>query len=132
MNTQAIVKATGELVTIDTGSRLSSSRGTLFRSADRTRTFFEDEIDIFDDFDYWEFIERWLPNYSSSQRVAESNDLQVCIDGEADDEKLANVKDWCGDTLEEWVEEQTRIDAALFAEALENFNRQKYLNDRSE
>ena len=33
------------------------------------------------DFNRWEFIEKWLPNYSSDQDVAWSNDLSKYLAG---------------------------------------------------
>lgn len=133
MYTRALVKATGEVVTIDTALKvMSSCRGYLYCTADCTKSYWEDELTMFDDFTYWEFIERWHPDYSRSQDVADSDDLQCCLDGEADDEKLERVKRNFGDTPEAWAKAQKEIDASLFEAALDNFLHQKYSLHRSE
>lgn len=127
MHTRAIIKATNEVVTIDTSLVLrTSSHEYLYHTADKTKIFREEELIMLDNRNYWEFIEQWHPNYNSSQRVAESNDLQSCLDGEADDDKLAEVTRWCGNTPEDWIKELKRIDTMLFNEALDNFLHQKY------
>lgn len=132
MHKRALVKATGEVVTIDTALKVeASNRGYLYRTADMTASYWEDELTMFDDCDYWEFIERWHPDYYHSQEVADSDDLQCCLDAEADDEKLKRVRYLFGDTPEEWERAQLKIDRELLEEAVEHFMSAASDSDRS-
>lgn len=119
---KAIIKSTGEVVTLvkPCSAPKSEARGKLFDILeDNHRHFFEDELHIIDD--EWEFIEANLPGYYQDERVAQSDDIQCCLDAEADDEKLKRVRFLFGDTPEEWECSQIKIDRELLDEAVEHF-----------
>lgn len=82
------------------------------------------------DFNRWEFIEKWLPNYSSDQDVAWSNDLSKYLAGEYDyqdpydRDRINAIAEVCP-TAEDAKIELERVDCGLFLEALEAYQRQK-------
>lgn len=127
---KAIVKSTGEVVTLDIASVIIMDNGTrIYRELNnKNRSFTHEDLALFD-MSYWDFIVAWLPNYTHDDRVAYSDDLQCALDNEADEDKLERVRSMFGVTREEWVNAQTNIDAQLFREALENHNRQMYQVD---
>lgn len=119
---KAIIKATGKIVSLVTpcDQLKSEQQGRLFDILeDRQRHVFESELHIIDDL--WAFIEKYLPSYYHDARVAYSDDIQCCLDAEADDEKLTRVKRMFGNTPEEWECAQIRIDRELLEEAVEVF-----------
>jgi hypothetical protein len=89
----------------------------------------------------WDFIEKHLPNYSSSDAVCDSNDLATYISGEMyslaeaiadgnadegddaddyDDGNIADIENGCPEyfTLKEWaIHQQHEIDVDLFNDA---------------
>lgn len=115
---KAIVRATGEVVTLHLEEDVN---GEIHYSIleDTERNFIPDEIRIIED--TWSFIQRWHPDYSHCDEVANSDDLECCLDGEADDEKLERVKEMFGDTPEQWAFAQIQIDAELLSAAVKNF-----------
>ena len=130
--TKAIILSTGEIVTpVKTCNTLKTeARGVLFDILeDRHRHFFEDELHVIEDL--WGFIEKHLPGYYHDERVAQSDDLQCCLDAEADDEKLKRVCYLFGDTPEEWERAQLKIDRELLEEAVEHFMSAASDSDRS-
>lgn len=78
------------------------------------------------DFNRWEFIETWLPNYTSDPQVAWSNDLSKYIAGEFDyqdeyDRKRINeIASVCPDR-DAAIRENERVDCELFLAALEAY-----------
>lgn len=115
---KAIVRATGEIVTLHLEEDVN---GEIHYSIleDTERNFIPDEIRIIED--TWSFIQRWHPDYSHCDEVAYSDDLECCLEGEADKEKLERVKEMFGNTPEEWECAQIQIDAELLSAAVENF-----------
>ena len=63
---------------------------------------------------YWELVEMYLPNYSTRQDVADSDDLGCLIDD-------GDRKEWITVSIEEAEKERTEIDTALFKEACLNY-----------
>ena len=125
---KAIVIATGEIVTL----HYSKERdGDVYYAIleDANRLFIPDELKIIDD--KWSFIFKWLPNYNFNEKVSQSDDLQCCIDGEADAEKLERVKKSFGNTPEKWMCAQLEIDAFLLDEAVDNFYNKVYRRPRT-
>lgn len=123
---KAIIKSTGEVVTLV--ERFDApkcvTRGRLFDCLEDThRHLWENELHIIDD--EWEFIEANLPGYYQDERVAQSDDIQCCLDAEADDEKLKRVRHLFGNTPEEWERAQIKIDRELLDEAVEHFMSKK-------
>lgn len=115
---KAIVRATGEIVTLKYDKNINKE--TIYTILEDTkREFIPDELRIIDD--NWEFIEKWYPDYSHCDNVAYSDDLQCCLDGEADEDKLERVKEMFGETPEQWECEQIKIDAELLMAAVKNF-----------
>lgn len=120
---KAIVRATGEIVTLRYDKNIDEE--TIYTILeDAKRKFIPDELHIIDD--NWEFIEKWYPGYTHCDNVAYSDDLQCCLDGEADEEKLERVKEMFGETPELWECEQIKIDAYLLSTAVENFRNYIY------
>lgn len=120
--TKAIIIATGEIVTPvkRCEQQKSEAHGLLLEILeDRSRYYLEDELHIIDDL--WAFIEKYLPGYYQDDRVAYSDDLQCCLDAEADEDKLMRVRQLFGDTPEEWERAQLKIDRELLEEAVEHF-----------
>ena len=115
---KAIVRATGEVVTLHLEEDVN---GEIHYSIleDTERNFIPDEIRIIED--TWSFIQRWHPAYSPCDEVAYSDDLECCLEGEADKEKLERVKEMFGDTPEQWECAQIEIDAELLSVAVKNF-----------
>lgn len=115
---KAIVRATGEVVTLHLEEDVN---GEIHYSIleDTERNFIPDEIRIIED--TWSFIQRWHPDYSHCDEVAYSDDLECCLEGEADKEKLERVKEMFGDTPEQWECAQIEIDAELLSAAVKNF-----------
>lgn len=76
-------------------------------------------------YDYWNFIETHLPNYSSSEDVCLSNDISTMLDEpqEASDECKSNVKLYLADLTdrEALIDLLVEVDARLFKEALRNY-----------
>lgn len=100
----------------------------------------------------WEFIEKWLPNYSSDNDVLLSNDCSVVLEVieycESHDESLADYlalpeseRDYSNSPFENVAEHlsvdvcdlkytevyqlQCRVDADLFDEAIKAYNEEK-------
>lgn len=78
----------------------------------------------------WEFIELWLPDYTSNQDVAWSNDLDKYISGEydytdpVDRERVNYIAETCP-TMKDALIERERVDSQLFLEALAAYNDNK-------
>ena len=115
---KAIVRATGEVVTLHLEEDVN---GEIHYSIleDTERNFIPDVIRIIED--TWSFIQRWHPDYSHCDEVAYSDDLECCLEGKADKEKLERVKEMFGDTPEQWECAQIEIDAELLSVAVKNF-----------
>lgn len=79
-------------------------------------------------FDRWEFIEKWLPGYTSDSDVAWSNDLSKYISGEYDyqeeddRERISEIAEVCP-TRQDAILEQERVDCELFLAALEAYKK---------
>lgn len=70
--------------------------------------------------DIWDFIGRWHPNYNCNQ-VLWSDDIQCCLDGEAEGWKLQSVIDNFGPIPEHWLKAQEEIDRELLAVSVEAY-----------
>lgn len=114
---KAVVVSTGEIVTLANYDQ-DDIKECYEILEDNHRVIKTSDLNIIPD--VWLFIETHLPGYSSDERVASSDDIQCCLDGEADDEKLARVVEQFGKTPEEWQCAQIQIDKELFEEAVEN------------
>lgn len=127
---KAIVKKTGKIVTTySTTALCDSDTQTEFRILEDANTKYRAcELDFIEDL--WVFIAEWLPDYTHNANVALSDDIQCCLEAEADADKLQDVINACGDTPEEWEREQLRIDRDLLEEACDNYFRQIYGRDR--
>lgn len=129
---KAIVKKTGAIVTTFGAANPNIKNGHQadFHILEDTEVSYnERELDFINDI--WAFIEKYLDNYYQDERVALSDDIQCCLDAEADAWKLERVIAQCGRAPEEWEREQLRIDLELLNEAADNYYRQIYGRDRS-
>lgn len=114
---KAIVLATGEIVTIN--SAKENDGDTVYTILeDVNRKFIADELRLIDD--KWTFITKWHPDYNCDE-VAYSDDIDCCLAGEADEEKLERVKALFGETPERWQTAQIEIDAELLDESVDNY-----------
>lgn len=120
---KAIILKTGEVISIY-DRQFVIDFGRIYVAIDAANKVFEaEELHIIDDTQT--FIEKNLPDYSTNDNVALSDDIQCCIDGEANREKIANVISQCGKHVEDWECEQIRITRELLEEAARNFISQK-------
>ncbi|MDE6019226.1 MAG: hypothetical protein K2G85_10500 [Muribaculaceae bacterium] len=71
-------------------------------------------------YDRWEFIEKWLPDYTSNAEVAYSDDLECYIHGETESSRYKQLQEEFPD-IEDAIEEQKMIDFGLFTEAYRNY-----------
>lgn len=128
---KAIVKKTGKIVTTFRTVNINNidTQTDIHILEDTNATYRACELDFIED--QWSFISEWLPDYTQNEDVALSDDIQCCIEAEADAEKLQRVINACGDTPEEWEREQLRIDRELLEKACDNYFRQIYGHDRS-
>lgn len=127
VRTKAIVRASGEIVTLRNKKKeFNDTYYTILE--DTKRRFIPDEIRIINN--TWEFIEQWHPDYYHCDEVAFSDDIQCCLDGEADEEKIVRVKEMFGDTPEQWECAQLEIDAQLLESSVENFYKHIYKRPR--
>lgn len=127
--TKAIVKATGEVVSLSSYRRIDEDGTVIFPVLeDPTRIFSGHEIDLLSAWEgsLWEFIACFLQDYSWNEDVALSDDIECALTLEADTEKLQRVKDRCGATASDWLRKQIRIDNELFDEAAHEYWRQTY------
>lgn len=72
------------------------------------------------EFDRWEFIEKWLPNYYQNDDVAYSNDLDCYIHGETENSQYYKLKERFPD-VDDAIVEIEAVDSALFSQAYENY-----------
>lgn len=81
----------------------------------------------------WDFIEEWLPNYSSSEEVALVNDLQKLVDEEFEPgDDIGNIlqTEYGGDLSTAYPTIQSDIndlDYILLSRAVENFQEKRLL-----
>lgn len=129
---KAIIKKTGKIVTIVSNSAdQSETNAQTFHILEDTEVKYRAcELDFITDL--WDFLSEWLPDYSYNEDVALSDDIQCCLDAEADADKLQRVINSCGPRPEDWEREQIRIDRELLEEACNNYYRRVYGRDRSE
>lgn len=73
-------------------------------------------------FDRWEFIAKWLPDYSSNSQVAYSNDLACYIDGTTENSRYSELQILFPD-VNDAIIEQEAVDSMLFQEAYEYYSR---------
>ena len=71
-------------------------------------------------FDRWEFIEKWLPDYSSNQDVAYSNDLDCYINGQTENSQYYQLKERFPD-VDDAIIEREAVDAGLYTEAYNHY-----------
>lgn len=120
---KAIVKYTGEIVTLSFLDREAKPERAYYILEDVTRTIAESDLFIIEDF--WEFLTEHMTDYYRDQRVADSDDIECCLFGEADEDKLQRVRDSYGDTPEQWLCAQIAIDREMLEEAVHNFMSKK-------
>ncbi len=85
-------------------------------------------------FNRWEFIEKWLPDYTTNEDVAYSNDLDCYIHGETENSQYYKLKEKFPD-IEDAIVEQEYVDSVLFANAYahyEGFKEQELERKRKE
>lgn len=127
---KAIIKSTGKIVTTYRQTSDTNQGKSVVRILeDADAVFNERELDFIGD--EWEFIEQYLPDYSQNEDVAMSDDIQCCLDAEANADKLQRVIEQCGPTPEDWQREQLRIDSQLLNAACDNYFKQVYGRERS-
>lgn len=71
-------------------------------------------------YDRWEFIEKWLPDYTSNADVAYSDDLECYIHGETENSQYEQLQEEFPN-VEDAIEEQRMVDFGLFTEAYRNY-----------
>lgn len=124
---KAIVLATGEIVTINRSKEIDDE--TIYTILeDVNREFIAEELRIIDN--KWSFIMKWHPDYNCDE-VAYSDDIDCCLAGEADEERLERVKALFGKTPERWQTAQIEIDADLLDESVDNYYQRIFHRPRS-
>ncbi len=76
------------------------------------------------EFDRWEFIEKWLPDYYQNDDVAYSNDLDCHIHGETENSQYYKLKERFPDVLDAIIEQEA-VEAELLTQAFANYNIQR-------
>lgn len=76
------------------------------------------------EFDRWEFIEKWLPDYYQNDDVAYSNDLDCYIHGETENSQYYKLKERFPDVLDAIIEQEA-VEAELLTQAFANYNIQR-------
>lgn len=70
---------------------------------------------------HWDFLEEFLPDYSSSDRVALAQDLQMMLDGDFSDDRLLMFRDDYDSSVFEVKQEFNRLMSCLLKEAITNY-----------
>lgn len=76
------------------------------------------------EFNRWEFIEKWLPDYYQNDDVAYFDDLDCYIHGETENSQYYRLKERFPDVLDAIIEQEA-IEAELFTQAFANYNIQQ-------
>lgn len=76
------------------------------------------------EFNRWEFIEKWLPDYYQNDDVAYFNDLDCYIHGETDNSQYYRLKERFPDVLDAIIEQEA-VEAELLTQAFVNYNIQR-------
>lgn len=124
---KAIVLATGEIVTIN--NQKDKNDDIVYTILeDVHREFIADELRIIEN--KWDFIMKWHPDYNCDE-VAFSDDIECCLSGEAEEDRLETVKAMFGKTPEQWEIAQIEIDAGLLDESVDNYYQRIFHRPRS-
>lgn len=73
----------------------------------------------------WDFAMKYHPDWTHSQDVADSDDLDCLIHNECDEEKYNRLTEIYGDTYEEWERQSEEVDNKIIQDAIENYYRIK-------
>ena len=117
---KALIIETGEVISVVDVIKTISS-GTIYRDVASGKTYYDREIQIFDDSGVKEFVEMWLPNYSQSDMIGWIDDLHCALGNECDDEKLARIEESWGTDPKGWLNELINLESAAYRRALERY-----------
>lgn len=73
--------------------------------------------------DPWGFAVTYHPDWTHSQDVADSDDLECLIHNECDDEKYNRLTEIYGTNREKWQEMSDEADNKIIQDAIENYYR---------
>lgn len=76
------------------------------------------------EFNRWEFIEKWLPDYYQNDDVAYFDDLDCYIHGETENSQYYRLKERFPDVLDAIIEQEA-VEAELLTQAFANYNIQR-------
>lgn len=122
---KALIIDTGEVIRVVEVIK-TTNNGTIFRDVATGKTYYDREIQIFDDSGVMEFVEMWLPNYYHSDMIGWIDDLHCALDNECDDEKLARIEEAWGTDPKGWLYELINLESAAYRHALERFYELQY------
>lgn len=80
----------------------------------------DQNLRVMSKFNRWDFIARWLPDYTSNDRVAYSNDLDCYIHGQSENSQYKRFQQEFPN-IEDAIIEQEKIDSQLFLEAYQHY-----------
>lgn len=121
---KAIILKTGEVISIYDRKFEVVDFGHIYIAIDAANNVFDaEELHIIED--KHTFIEEWLPDYNTNDKVKLIDDIQCCVDGESVPHKSDSVISNCGKHVEDWEAAQIRFERELLEEAAQNFIRQK-------
>ena len=124
---KALIINTGEVISIVEVIKTTND-GTIFRDVATGKTYYDREIQIFDDSGVTDFIEKWHPDYYHSDMIAWIDDLHCALANECDDEKLSRIKATWGSTPSSWLSELINLESAAYSRALARFYELQYPN----
>lgn len=127
---KAIVKKTGKVVNLSRFRIKDEHSGVVsYNTIEDGKEYAVEELDRFEEYEgsLWVFILEFLPDYYSNDNVALSDDIECAFAGEADNDKLQRLKDCFGSDASDWLQEQIRIDIAMFEEAARKYWKEKYM-----
>ena len=119
----AIVRATAEVVTL---KRVIAERNGLREWCiyeDDSRVVWDDQLLLVEDL-WGEFLPRYMNCYINDARVTLSDDIQCCIDGDADDAKLQRVIERYSTSIERWQTAVDDLNTIFLREAATNVQRE--------
>ena len=117
---KALIIETGEVISVVDVIK-TIRNGTIYRDVASGKTYYDREIQIFDDSGITDFIEKWHPDYYHSDLIAWIDDLHCALGNECDDEKLARIEESWGTDPKGWLKELITLETAAYRRALERY-----------
>lgn len=127
---KALIIDTGEVIRVVEVIK-TTNNGTIFRDVATGKTYYDREIQIFDDSGVTDFIVMWHPDYHHSDLIGWIDDLHCALDNECDDDKLARIeKEWTA-SPGFWLRELINLEVAAYRDSLERFYKLQYPDIKS-